>query len=116
LLDEDDIALGRSVIQRLLADGANAVSDSYDATVRTADGDSIPCEIQLTALEDDDGFAGTVGVVRDITVHKRHERLLEALHDASREMMAATTRREVADVAVETAADVLDMELNGVWL
>ncbi|WP_256687466.1 PAS domain S-box protein [Halococcus qingdaonensis] len=116
LLDEDDIALGRSVIQRLLADGANAVSDSYDATVHTADGDSIPCEIQLTALEGDAGFAGTVGVVRDITVHKRHERLLQALHDASREMMAATTRREVADVAIETAADVLDMELNGIWL
>lgn len=116
LLDEGDVAFGRSVIQRLLADGVHAVSDSYEATVRTADGEPIPCEIQLTVLETDADFAGTVGVVRDITAHKRHERLLEALHDASREMMAATTRREVADVAVGTAADVLDMELNGVWL
>jgi PAS domain S-box-containing protein len=116
LLETEGVAFGRSLIQRLLSEGSSAVSDSYEATVRTADGETIPCEIQLTALETDGSFEGTVGVIRDITARKRHERLLEALHDASREMMAAATQREVADVAVTTAEDVLEMGLNGVWL
>ena len=115
LLDADDVATGRSLVRQLLADGVDAVSDSYETDVRVADGRTIPCEVQLTVLEGETGFEGTVGVVRDITAHKRHERLLEALHDATREMMTATTRREVATVAVGTAEDVLDMELNGVW-
>jgi PAS domain S-box-containing protein len=116
LLETADIAFGQALIQRLLADGVSAASDSYEATVQTVDGETIPCEIQLTVLETDDGFEGTVGVVRDMTARKRHEQLLQALHDATREMMAATTQREVATVAVTTAEDVLDMELNGVWL
>jgi PAS domain S-box-containing protein len=116
LLEAEDVAVGRSLVQLLLADGASAVGDSYEATVRAADGGTMPCEIQLTVLETGGDFEGSVGVVRDITARKRHERLLEALHDATRQMMAATTQPEVAEVAVETAAHVLDMELNGVWL
>ncbi|WP_435077903.1 PAS domain S-box protein [Halococcus sp. AFM35] len=116
LLEAEDVAIGRSLIQRLLSEGPSAVSDSYEATVRGANGGTIPCEIQLTVLETDAGFEGTVGVIRDITARKRHERLLEALHDATRKMMVATTRQAVAEVAVTTTEDVLDMELNGVWL
>lgn len=41
---------------------------------------------------------------------------MEALHDATRDRMRAETRQEIADVAVKTTLDILDMPMNGIML
>jgi signal transduction histidine kinase len=46
----------------------------------------------------------------------RREERLERLHDATRDLMAAETEAEVADIAVSTAHDVLRHDLCGVHL
>jgi len=59
---------------------------------------------------------GLTGAFQDITDRVRRERVLETLHDRTREMMTAETRREVCEIAVETAREALGMDINGIWL
>jgi len=65
-------------------------------------------------------FDSTVGgyVInsRDITGRKDREQRLEALNRATRELLAADTETEVAEVGIEVAQDVLDLEANAIHL
>ncbi|MFB6222147.1 MAG: PAS domain-containing protein [Haloarcula sp.] len=56
------------------------------------------------------------GVYIDITERKQHEQRLNRLHDATRNLMQAEDHESIAEMAVETARDVLDMPINGLWL
>jgi len=47
---------------------------------------------------------------------KRRNRLIAALHDASRKMDDATTLQSVCEIAVEAACHALDLPLTGIWL
>jgi PAS domain S-box-containing protein len=116
VLGDDDVAAGRDLIERLwTADGSRRAT--VEMTLQTADGGTIPCENHIALLPPRDGeFVGTVGVMRDISARKRREEALEALHDATREMMAAERADTVADIASRTATDVLEMPLNTVLL
>ncbi|WP_137289483.1 bacterio-opsin activator domain-containing protein [Natronorubrum halophilum] len=53
---------------------------------------------------------------RDITKRKRREEALTALHRTTRELLYAETEREIADIVVGDAADVLDLEGSGAYL
>ena len=52
----------------------------------------------------------------DITEQKERERRLEALNRATRELLAAETEREVAEVGVDVARDVLGLDANAIHL
>ncbi|PSP75517.1 hypothetical protein BRC86_03125 [Halobacteriales archaeon QS_3_64_16] len=52
----------------------------------------------------------------DVTERVRREAVLETLHDRTWAMMTAETRREVCEIAVETAREALGMDINGIWL
>ncbi|RJT02549.1 PAS domain S-box protein [Halococcus sp. IIIV-5B] len=62
------------------------------------------------------GFVDLVarGASRELE-RRKHEHDLEALHDATRRMMTAVDRDAVAETAVATVEDVLDIPMNGVW-
>lgn len=53
---------------------------------------------------------------RDITARKRREEALTALHRTARRLLLAESRAEIADIVVDDAADVLDLEANAVYL
>ncbi|KDE59049.1 bacterio-opsin activator [Halostagnicola sp. A56] len=53
---------------------------------------------------------------RDITARKRREEALTALHRTARRLLLAESRADIADIVVEDAVDVLDLEANGVYL
>ncbi|EMA46996.1 PAS domain S-box protein [Halococcus saccharolyticus] len=53
--------------------------------------------------------------IRDITARKRHEAAIETLHNATRAMIDAADRDEIAEIAVATVERVLDMPMCGVW-
>ncbi|MDF9746930.1 PAS domain S-box protein [Natrinema salsiterrestre] len=55
------------------------------------------------------------GIYTDITDRKEYERRLEALNDASRELMSADTETEIADTAVSVVHEVLDRSLTALW-
>ncbi|MDJ1430808.1 PAS domain S-box protein [Halostagnicola sp. A-GB9-2] len=75
LLEADDIERIESEIRERLAAGEQR-SEMFECTARTATGETFVCEVQLSLLFEDESFAGTVGVVRDITERKRTERRL----------------------------------------
>jgi PAS domain S-box-containing protein len=116
VLSEADIDAGRDLIEDLWRT-ADMRRGTIEMALQTADGATIPCENHIALLPPRDGeFVGTVGVMRDISERKRREEALEALHDATREMMAAERADEVAAIASSTATEVLDMPLNTVLL
>ncbi|PSP75750.1 diguanylate cyclase [Halobacteriales archaeon QS_1_68_20] len=49
--------------------------------------------------------------LRDVTEQKERERALEALHDVSRQLLAAETGAEVSEVVAEAATEVLDLDV-----
>ncbi|MGQ3410772.1 bacterio-opsin activator domain-containing protein [Natrinema sp. LN54] len=53
---------------------------------------------------------------RDITTRKRREEALTALHRTARELLYAETDREIADIVVDDATDVLDCEASAAYL
>ncbi|MFB6206077.1 MAG: PAS domain S-box protein [Haloglomus sp.] len=50
-----------------------------------------------------------LSVLRDVTDREEYEDTLNALHDASRTLLSAESKTEVAESIVETAADLLSM-------
>ncbi len=53
--------------------------------------------------------------LRDVTERKNREGTLEALHDATRELMQAESVSAVSELAVRSARDVLELPLTGIW-
>ncbi|WP_458207130.1 sensor histidine kinase [Haladaptatus sp. NG-SE-30] len=64
---------------------------------------------QRTSIRDHHGISrGEIYVLREITVQKRREETLRALQSATQRFMDAEHREEIAEIAVETADEVLD--------
>lgn len=61
-------------------------------------------------------IGGYVVSSRNITERKHREETLKRLHEATRDLMAATTINEVATIASETATEVLDLPMNAINL
>jgi PAS domain S-box-containing protein len=89
---------------------------SIDENVRK-DGTHIVCEWHNRVVTDDDGNVVAVfSQFQDVTERQERRQRIEALHEATRELMAASSREAVADRAVETARDVLGLPINSVYL
>ncbi|WP_096389856.1 sensor histidine kinase [Halopenitus persicus] len=58
-----------------------------------------------------DGFA----VYTDITETRRYADRLDALHEATRDLIAASTRSAVAGRGVDAGATLLDLEISGIY-
>lgn len=107
--DDDTVAhFDKEIIPTLRETG----SWRGEATGIRKDGSTFPQELSLAVTDED----GIICVVRDITERKEHEDTLEQLHDATRDLMTATTTEEVATIASETATQVLDHPMNGIHL
>ncbi|WP_408958877.1 PAS domain S-box protein [Natrinema sp. 74] len=63
LLDASDIeSIERDLRDHVAAETGESLA--FELGVRTADGDTVTCELRLSALTDDDELRGTIGVVR----------------------------------------------------
>lgn len=75
LLPADDYECGQASVERLVRDG-HGETVRVELDMVTVDGERIPTETQIALLPpDEEGrFRGTVGVARDVSERKRHER------------------------------------------
>ncbi|MDS0221492.1 PAS domain S-box protein [Haloarcula sp. S1AR25-5A] len=70
-------------------------------------------QVSIAPVRDDDGTViNYVGFQQDITERKEHERRLAALSESLQDLLQADTRKEVAEIGVETARTVLGLEAN----
>jgi PAS domain S-box-containing protein len=114
LADQSVIAEAAETIGEILR--SERETGRLDADLRTKRGEPLPVETRFSALTFGDDSYGSVGVIRDITDRRRYERTLETLYRSTRDLFASDTRREVADLVVDTAAEVLDLRTVVVYL
>ncbi len=93
----EEVQRGRDAIGGLLDSGEESTTLKADAV--TADGERFPVEIEIGLLPagDDESFAGTVGVVRDITELERTRERLRSQRDRYTQLLET-----IPDAVVET--------------
>ncbi|WP_254521606.1 PAS domain S-box protein [Natrinema caseinilyticum] len=69
------------------------------------EGRRLPCSRTSSGTDEVVGIRGTV---QDITAHKERELALETLHRVARDLLGSDSEREVAELVVETATDILE--------
>ncbi|RLM89930.1 PAS domain S-box protein [Haloarcula sp. Atlit-7R] len=90
-----------SIVQEMIFEDRDD-EETFELAIQQASGGSFPAQDHMTLLYDDDGrFAGTAGVIRDITEQKRRDEALSGLLDTTRSLMQAQTPQEVAETVIE---------------
>ena len=109
----EDRAVVEAAFQRAIEDG-----DPYDVEVRLDEaGDGRRWIRTRGEPEFEDGTVVRVrGSYQDVTDLKRRELQFESLHDASRELMAAKTRMDVAQVTADASKNILGYVMTTVRL
>jgi PAS domain S-box-containing protein len=85
----------------------------YDERLTLQDGRTFTRTHEPIELPTGDGH---LWVYRDITAQAEREERLEALNRTTQELVSARSRAEVADIGVEAARDILDLEANAIHL
>ncbi|WP_135851385.1 PAS domain S-box protein [Halorussus salinus] len=91
-------------VEKAFDSGEDVVT--LEATMTTADGESIPVEARVAPLPLETGM-GRVGVVRDVSGRKRRERKLTSLNERFRSLTEAETPTDICDLAADAAVDIL---------
>ena len=103
-------------LRRLLAEDA-PTSVTFEIEIEPASGDPIPCEDRMSVLRyDEASFDGSAGVLRDVSDRVEREDRLRGLNETNRELIAADSAEEIADIAVRAAENVLGLEASAVHL
>jgi PAS domain S-box-containing protein len=96
-----------------LAGAAEDLPPVYEVVLLTDAGDRVPVEVNVSRVTYE-GEPATVSILRDVSSRRKRGERVEALHDATRELMTAETPAAVAAIAVETTSDILGMPMNGI--
>lgn len=110
-LTDDDVEALRSAVEHVREAGG----DDHRIQVEFPGPDGRPglVEIRLSPLPDSRRVAC---VVRDVTERRDHERVIHRLHEATRELFRADDPMNACAAAVHTGADLLDLQISGIWL
>ena len=104
---------GVETVERVVEDDQTA--SQARRMIRTLAGNSV--QASITACDVTwDGDDGTVSVISDRSDTDEREHRLEALHEATRHLMAAEVHNEVAGIGVNAAAEIIGLDANAVHL
>ncbi|SMO68753.1 sensor histidine kinase [Halorubrum cibi] len=99
-----------------------SMTASLDLVARRADGSEVPVTVSLGPFERDGETYLVVTMVdvrerreRQVELHRR-TRALEALHEATQDLLKTTDRVVAAEAAVEYVEDVLGHPIAALWL
>ncbi|WP_254831082.1 PAS domain S-box protein [Haloglomus salinum] len=119
LLERD--AVDRVVEARAEIRRNTATTTAIEFDLVRGDASTVPTETRFTALADDEGttdegFEGTVGVIRDISDRREYEVQLQTLHEVTRDLMAESDPEAIAQRSCAAFDDLLDHPVSGVFL
>ncbi|MFB6125125.1 MAG: PAS domain S-box protein [Halanaeroarchaeum sp.] len=106
VMDDEHVGRGERLIRRILA-SETETRGTFEMDVHTKDGDTVACENHVAILPSEDGFRGTVGVLRDITERKERERRLQEERDRFTAVFE-TIPEPIAHVRFEGATPTLE--------
>jgi PAS domain S-box-containing protein len=113
-VDEIDVSISLRELQTLWEQMDPGDRKTVIGEHRRKDGSTFPVEVGIRNLELDDRDR-YLAISRDITERTKYEHRLSALHGSTRELVQASSKAEVADIAVEIAQDLLGFSLPVVW-
>jgi PAS domain S-box-containing protein len=106
----------REIARESVEQGRNGEFYRGELPIEGADGQTITVDYSVRPVTDEDGAVSLlVPEGRDITARKRYEEQVVSLHETTRRLFQADTATEAAEIATETAGDVLGLELNSIW-
>ncbi|WP_460917900.1 PAS domain-containing protein [Salinarchaeum chitinilyticum] len=112
-LTDGDVRTLRAGIEHVRS--AGTTDHRIQLSVPDTEGRPGAVEVRLSPLPggDDDRVAA---VVRDVTERRDRERVVRSLHAATRELFRAEDIIDACAAAVHTGADLLDLQISGIWL
>ncbi len=122
LYDPEDGRSGEKLRERVANGEPRSMAAGLDLAVRRGDRNEVPVTVSLGPFERDDGTYLLVTVVDVSAEHaeraavSHRTRTLEALHEATQDLLKTTDREVAAKVAVEYIEEVLGHPLAAIWL
>jgi PAS domain S-box-containing protein len=102
----------REIIREVAETGESV---TVEWPVETADGERRWYEVDTTPARIG-GEQRVLGISRDVTERKRHERVVRALHESTERIQEAETTEAVCEAVFEAAREVLDLSMPACWL
>jgi len=122
LFDPGDGAAGRELHRYVVDPEPRSMSASLDLCARRADGTETPVTLSLGPFERA-GETYLVVTLVDVRAERaeqaelhRRTQTLEALHEATQDLLKTTDREVAAEAAVEYVEEVLGHPIAGIWL
>jgi PAS domain S-box-containing protein len=113
IIHPDDREPMWEAVQDALAEGR-----SFEVTYRivTEDGATKWVWEQGQGVYEGEDLVALEGFITDVTERQKYEERLKSLNRATRRLLAGETAEEVAEIGVEVARDVLDLDANAIHL
>ncbi len=83
---------------------------------QTKDGDELDLLLSVAPVTGPDGDPTSIlAVLEDITEQKQLEARLRSLQDTAQRLSGAESSDEIGTIAVDAAAEILDLDVTGIW-
>jgi len=122
LYDPHGDAAGEELHRYVVDPEPRSMAASLDLCARRADGTEVPVTLSLGPFEHD-GETYLVATIVDVREERaeqaelhRRTRTLEALHEATQDLLKTTDREFAAEAAVEYVEEVLGHPIAAIWL
>ncbi|WP_340099988.1 PAS domain S-box protein [Salinibaculum salinum] len=93
----------------------DSVPNQFEIDLQTSAGERVPVELSVSRITDE-GKPASVSFCRDLSEQKERERTLEGIVSKANNIVEATSKAEIGQVAVDIAHDVLGAPLAGMHL
>lgn len=104
LAGDETLSMAAQILEQLRDESSDV--GLIESSIRTADGESIPIETRFSTVEFANGDQRRVGVLRDVTDRRHHERTLRELNRSTRELLRADDKQTVCETIVDVATTV----------
>lgn len=104
LAGDETLSMATQILEQLRDESSDV--GLIESSIRAADGESIPIETRFSTVEFANGDRRQVGVLRDVTDRRHHERTLRELNRSTRELLRADDKQTVCETIVDVATTV----------